>query len=225
MKRRSGASLLALLAVTFGLVCSGTASAAAPDPPPLPKPTPKPTPPPSRSRPAPPSSRPAPPAPVQPAPVQPAPAPPPAAIPRGPSASELAARRRADAAARVLRQKAKAKRLALQRDEAAAEAFARKRELRLRQIEAREESRLPGKPGAALGSVEGQSSGRKAVPFVAAAFIAALFVLGLGLVPAYVVPWYRASMVLEEHREQFALAGGMAVLATGVFFALIFLGG
>lgn len=70
-----------------------------------------------------------------------------------------------------------------------------------------------------------QSSGRKAVPFVAAAFVAALLVLGLGVVPSYVVPSYRLSQVIEEHRQQFALAGAMALLATGVFFALIFLGG
>ena len=74
------------------------------------------------------------------------------------------------------------------------------------------------------GSSAGESA-RKVVPFVAAAAVAALFVLGLGLVPAYVVPWYRMSVVLEDHRQQFAFVGGMALLASGIFFALTFLSG
>jgi hypothetical protein len=63
------------------------------------------------------------------------------------------------------------------------------------------------------------------VPFVVAATIAALLILGLALVPAYVVPWYRMSMVLESHRQHFTLVGGMTLLSAGVFFALILLNG
>ncbi len=45
------------------------------------------------------------------------------------------------------------------------------------------------------------------MPFVAAATVAALLILGLALVPAYVVPWYRMSVVLEDHREHFTARG------------------
>ncbi len=65
---------------------------------------------------------------------------------------------------------------------------------------------------------------REAVPFVAAATIAALLILGLALVPAYAVPWYRMSVVLEDHREQFAVAGAMTLLGAAVFLSLTFLG-
>ena len=62
------------------------------------------------------------------------------------------------------------------------------------------------------------------MPFVAAATVAALFILGLALVPAYVVPWYRMAVVLEDHREQFALAGAVTLLGAAVFLSLTLLG-
>jgi hypothetical protein len=62
-----------------------------------------------------------------------------------------------------------------------------------------------------------------AVPFVAAAIVAALFIFGLALVPAYVVPWYRVSMVLEDHRGHFTLVAGMTLLGAAIAFALTFL--
>lgn len=61
------------------------------------------------------------------------------------------------------------------------------------------------------------------MPFVAAGTIAALLILGLGFVPAYAIPWYRISMVLEYHRQQFTFVGGMGLLGAIVFFALTFL--
>jgi hypothetical protein len=64
-----------------------------------------------------------------------------------------------------------------------------------------------------------------AMSFVVAATVAALVILGLALVPAYVVPWYRMSIALDDHREQFAVMGGMVLVGAGLFFALIFLGG
>ena len=64
----------------------------------------------------------------------------------------------------------------------------------------------------------------EAVPFVAAAAVAALLIIGLALVPAYVVPWYRMSIVLEDHREQFAVVGAMTLLGAAVFLSLTFLG-
>jgi hypothetical protein len=78
-------------------------------------------------------------------------------------------------------------------------------------------------PASGLAS-DGASSSNVA-PFVGVAFLLALVVLTLGLVPAYLVPWYRMSMVLEEHGRQFALAGGMAVLASGIFFLMVVSGG
>ena len=64
----------------------------------------------------------------------------------------------------------------------------------------------------------------EAMPFVTAATIAGLLILGLALVPAYVVPWYRMSIVLEDHREQLAVVAGMPLLGAAVFLALTFLG-
>ena len=62
-----------------------------------------------------------------------------------------------------------------------------------------------------------------AMPFVAAAAVAALLIIGLALVPAYVVPWYRVSIVLEDHREQFAVVGAATLLGIAVFLSLTFL--
>jgi hypothetical protein len=62
-----------------------------------------------------------------------------------------------------------------------------------------------------------------AVPFVTAATIAALLILGLALVPAQVVPWYRASIALDDHRGHLTLVAGMGLIGAAVFFALTFL--
>ena len=62
-----------------------------------------------------------------------------------------------------------------------------------------------------------------ALPFVAAATVAALIILAIGLVPAQVVPWYRMSIALENHREQLTLAGGIALLGAAISFALTLL--
>jgi hypothetical protein len=62
---------------------------------------------------------------------------------------------------------------------------------------------------------------RRAVPFVVAATIAALLILGIALVPAYVVPWYGMSIVLEHHRQHFIVVGGMTLFGAGVFFTRI----
>ena len=97
-------------------------------------------------------------------------------------------------------------------------AEARKREAARREARARQLSRTPREGG------EANEAAREAVPIVAAAIIAALLILGLALVPAYAVPWYRMSVVLEDHREQFAVVGGMTLLGTAVFLSLTFLG-
>jgi hypothetical protein len=61
---------------------------------------------------------------------------------------------------------------------------------------------------------------RRAFPFIAAAAVAGLLILAFGLVPTYVVPWYRVAIVLEDHREHFAFVGGMALLSAGIFLVL-----
>jgi hypothetical protein len=166
--------------------------------------------------------------------------PPPVSRSSGPSAAEiaaarLAAERRAHAAkvrAQRAKQLARAKRIAAQR--AKEERIERQRaqeQLRKEdEAEARRaagnptETRAPRTPAAGFAG-DGESSSKKTAPLVVIAFLLALVVLTLGLVPAYLVPWYRISMVLEEHRQQFTWVGGMAVLATGVLLLMVVIGG
>jgi hypothetical protein len=142
----------------------------------------------------------------------------------GPSAAQIAAVRaqeRARLRAERAKQLAKAKRLAA-KAKAREEALERKRAgEQLRQEDEAETRRTP----AAGFATDGESSSKKTAPLVGMAFLLALVVLTLGLVPAYLVPWYRMSMVLEEHRQQFTWVGGMAVLATGILFLMVVLGG
>jgi hypothetical protein len=70
----------------------------------------------------------------------------------------------------------------------------------------------------------GANEAVRAMPFVTAATIAGLLIIGLALVPAYVVPWHRMSIVLEDHREQLAVVGGMPLVGAAVFLALTLLG-
>jgi outer membrane biosynthesis protein TonB len=216
--RRFQASALVLIAIVVGLagVNAGPASAAGPrpDPPPV-----KPPPPP------PPPVRPAPPPP--PVFVQPPP-PPPLAVqppPPGPSAAEVLAAQRAAARAKAAQQKAerlKKQRRATRLAAAKRAAEARRSEAARRLARARQ-IRATSSPERG-GGVAASGSVREAVPFVAAATIAALFILGLALVPAYAVPWHRVSIALEDHREHFAVAGGMTLLGAGLFIMLTFLG-
>jgi Flp pilus assembly protein TadB len=156
----------------------------------------------------------------------------------GPSTAQIAAARLAaqqKARAAKLREQrakaAKAKRLAAKAKE---EALERKRaEEELRREDEAEARRAAGgtttgtdeprRPAAGFAS-DGESSSKTA-PLVGIAFLLALVVLTLGLVPAYLVPWYSMSMVLEEHRQQFTWVGGMAVLATGILLLMVVLGG
>ena len=120
------------------------------------------------------------------------------------------------------KQLAKAKRLKDAKAKEEEEARERKRvEDQLRQEDEAETRRTP----AAGFATDGESSSKKTAPLVGIAFLLALVVLTLGLVPAYLVPWYSMSMVLEEHRQQFTWVGGMAVLATGILLLMVVLGG
>jgi hypothetical protein len=53
----------------------------------------------------------------------------------------------------------------------------------------------------------------------------ALLLLGGALIPAHAAPWYWAERTLAGRRQQFAVSGVMCVVAAGIFFALVFLGG
>jgi hypothetical protein len=142
----------------------------------------------------------------------------------GPSAAQIAAVRAQERARlraeRAKQERARAKRLAAKAKRE--EALERKRvEDQLRQEDEAETRRTP----AAGFATDGESSSKKTTPLVGIAFLLALVVLTLGLVPAYLVPWYRMSMVLEEHRQQFTWVGGMAVLATGILLLMVVIGG
>lgn len=64
------------------------------------------------------------------------------------------------------------------------------------------------------------SSSASAIPYLIVAFGLGLLLLGLALTPATAVPWSRASRVLEDRREEFAVLGGMGLVATVFFFLL-----
>lgn len=221
------ASALVLITLGLGLASVGAAAAASgpsPDPPPV-KPPPPPPP-----QPAPPPAQPPPPPPEP-------PPPPPVYRDPGPSAAEIAAARLA------AQKKARAAKLRQQRAKAAqAKRLEAKEKLARERKEARDRQRLeeevaalrkangetteangPRRPAAGFAS-DGESSSKTA-PLVGIAFLLALVVLTLGLVPAYLVPWYSMSMVLEDHRQQFTWVGGMAVLATGILLLMVVLGG
>jgi Flp pilus assembly protein TadB len=175
------------------------------------------------------------------------PPPPPVYRSRGPSAAQIAAARRAEQArvraaklreqrARQAAMRAKAKRLeeARARQQALHDARERRREKAEAEQRRKEAAATLAANGDSNGSAaspasgiagDGGSSSSNMAPFVGVVFLLALVVLTLGLVPAYLVPWYRLSIVLEEYGRQFALAGGMAVLATGLFFLMVVSGG
>lgn len=150
----------------------------------------------------------------------------------GPSAAEVAAARRA-AEARA----ARAARLKAQRLKQRLKAQRLKREAKAKELRRRRSEENRARSNAALRSIgtgpnaavrsfepDDGSSSTVALAFAAVAFFLALIVLTLGLVPAYSVPWYRMSLLLEEYGQRFTLVGGLAVLATGIFLLMV-LGG
>ena len=122
-------------------------------------------------------------------------------------AKRLKRQRRAAAAAT---RRAAARRVAARRAAEVRKRVAARREARVRQL-----SRTPREGG------EPNEAVREAV---AVATIAALLILGLALVPAYAVPWYRMSVVLQDNREQFAIVGAMTLLGAAILLSLTFLG-
>lgn len=119
----------------------------------------------------------------------------------------------------------------MQRKRAQANAQAKRLAARARAAAGREaDSRSVGALSAGPKSASGRFSVERESPLKNGALLVIVVVLALiplvlSLIPAYVVPWYRASMVLEAHRHEFALVGGMALLATGIFFLMVVLGG
>jgi hypothetical protein len=184
----------AALSLLIALACAGSAlGAPKPDPPPLPPPPP-------------PAPAPAP-APPPPAPQPVAPPPPVAVVPAGPSASELAARRRA-AVAQAQQARLRAKRLRAARS--AALKKAQQREL---------EAATRASQQAGLGTPRSPTT--KAAPFLLAGLFGAVLLLGLALTPARAVPSSRASRALEDRREEIAALGAMGLFATGLLFFFV----
>jgi type IV secretory pathway VirB10-like protein len=204
--------LAAGLVAVDGVAASSTAPK--PDPPPVKK-TPPPPPPPRPVYQAPPPVYQAPPPP----PV--ASRPPPAS---GPTAAQVLAAKRAEAraktaarrAARLKKRRREARRK--RKAAAAAEIVAVKRAAESPKLKAARRNALTRE---AWDTAPAEGVAR---PFVVAAAVAALLILGLAFVPAYVVPWHRMSIALEDHREHFAVVGGMTLFGAALFLALTLLG-
>lgn len=198
------------LVAVDGVAASSTAPR--PDPPPVkktPPPSPRPdyrTPPPVYQAPPPVYQAPPPPTAVA--------EPPPAS---GPTAAQVLAAQRAVARAKAAR---RAARLKKQRREARRKQAAARLAAATRAAEKRELARRDASTRVAWDAADGD---RAALPFVGAATVAALIILGIGLVPAQVVPWYRMSVALENHREHLTLGAGIALLGAAISFALTLL--
>jgi hypothetical protein len=191
-------------AASFGIV--GVLLACAPalgaggDPPPIPRPDPPPV-----------VKRTPPPPPVVPQPAPQPAAPPPPAVVITQAAPAVPA-----AAPRVVHPTAAERRAAVakRRARAAARAHAAKRRLGRSIPVVRDQT----PPLARAGSSAGSSS---ALPFLLVAFTAAFVMVGLAFTPARVVPWSRASLMLENHRDELAVLGVMSLVASIVFLALV----
>ncbi len=181
----NGVRVFALCSLAALVVAVPAWSAPKPDPPPVPPPAPAPAP-----------------APQPPPPVfqPPPPADPTVVAPSGPTAAELAARRRA-----ALRQRAA--RLA-----ATKRAQERKQTAVAPQVQTGESER------AAFS--DPQSGTSQALPFLLAGFLAGALLLVVALTPARAVPWSRVSRALDDRRQELALLGALGFVATGFFFLL-----
>jgi hypothetical protein len=191
-------AVIAVAVTLLGLLAFSVPALGA-DPPPLPKPDP----PPKANPPPPPAVVTPPPAPqpVAPAPVAPAPPATPSVV--HPTAAE---------------RRAVAKRKAARAAQARARARAQARAAAAKKLAAAHRSER-AKDVLAAGS-DGPSSDW-GLPFLLGAFSLALLMLGLALVPAWVVPWSRASRALEARRDEFGVMGAMGLVATLAFFLLV----
>lgn len=134
-------------------------------------------------------------------------------VPSGPTAAQLAVRKRA--ALRAQRRRAARKR--------AAQVAARKVAARKRAREAKQTVVAPqAKTGESktVGFSDPESGTSNALPFLLAGLFAGALLLGAALTPAHTVPWPRAARVLHDRRQELALLGAAGLLATGFFFLL-----
>jgi len=128
-----------------------------------------------------------------------------AVAPAGPSAAELAARRRAAAARR------RAARLEAQRRQAARVA-AQKRAAKQRRTVGTQHTGGISEPESALMS---------AVPVLALGLFCAAICFAAAMIPARALPWERASRALVDRREDLALLGGSGLGATALLFLFV----
>jgi hypothetical protein len=208
-----GTVFLGLVVAVCGLSAANTAPAAPkPDPPPVVKRPQRPPPPRPSYRPPPPVRH------VPPPPVRQAPPPP---VSRGPSATELAAQRRAvqRRAAAAKRRAAAARARANHRRAERAEAAKAAREAARRKAEAQ---RRRAEVAGTVAEPESPLAG--AAPIALAALVVGLLLLGLAFTPAHSVPWYWVERTLVDRREQFLMTGAAGLVAAGVLFTLAFLG-
>jgi hypothetical protein len=150
-------------------------------------------------------------------------APPPAAA----SAAEIAAEaRRRAAALAAQRRDARIAAARRQAAKAAAEkraAAARARSRPIRILPAG--GSVSSEPVPAAAAAQESSTGMAVAVVLGALGSVALVLLLFAAIPADLAPWYWAEQVLASRRQQFAVSGVMCVLAEGVVFAVVFLGG
>jgi hypothetical protein len=156
-------------------------------------------------------------------------APPPAAVeppPAAPSAAELAAEARRQAAELAAQRRDAARRRAAQlaaKRRAAAAARAKSRPIRT----LRAGGSVTPEPVTASPAAEESSVGTTVAIVLGVPGSLALVLLLLAALPAERAPWYWAEEQLTSRRWQFEVSGLMCVLvfAEGVVFAMVFVGG
>jgi hypothetical protein len=80
-------------------------------------------------------------------------------------------------------------------------------------------------PAAAAPAASGSVTGTAVAVVLGGLGAVALVLLLFAVIPAERAPWYWAEQVLAARRQQFAVSGLMCMVAEGVVFALVFLGG
>jgi len=143
------------------------------------------------------------------------------AAPSGPSASELAARRRA-AVARRRAQALRVARLTAQRQQATRLAV-RRQAARLAAQKRAGQARATAGAEARHSAAFSEPKSPLTIALLAVGLFGAALCLGAALTPARAVPWERAARTLDYRRQELALVGVFSVGATSVFllFALM----
>lgn len=192
-----------LLAISAAAASGTMAAGPKPDPPPRPQPPPPP-----------------PPAPVYRAPPPPVFVQPPPPVSSGPTAAQIAASRAAAARAEADRLRAERAKKAAKAAARARKAKAAARKARLRDQRLRALQETAGRSAVSSKGLAAVPKARRSASVAAFAFGllgAGVVLLGLALVPAYAVPWYRASRTLEARRGELALFGALGLFAAAFF--------